>query len=74
MQISHTIGAYGKSAVLQAHGAVSTSCAWYEVSGGIFAGRQLPGDQIPPALSVRTQSRKAGWPAITGRATIAGTS
>ncbi len=31
MQISHAIGAYGKSEVLQTHGAVSTSCVWYHV-------------------------------------------
>ena len=29
VRISHAIGTYEKSAALQAHGAVSTSCAWY---------------------------------------------
>ncbi|MGH2343554.1 hypothetical protein ACRC7T_19015, partial [Segnochrobactraceae bacterium EtOH-i3] len=34
VQISHAIGAYGKYADLQAHGALSTSCAWYNSRTG----------------------------------------
>ncbi len=47
MQISHVLGAYEKSAALQAHGAVSTSCGWYHTVPGthfsILIGRDVDG-------------------------------
>lgn len=60
-QISHVLGTYEKSVVSQAHGTVSTSCAWYQPPGD----RQNPSAQPslrgsePPMSTPRGSMRMA---------------